>query len=199
MTAIIAPIAGILAAVATGIFALRNQRQISSLDLTKIKENARTSYEYDARKRLYTECEPIIFQIIELSDWALKLIEWLAEETGKGTFDPKNNYFIGNSYIMRSTLYRLLSPLAAFRILQSKLTTVDLRLDNKINLQYMLAKKLYETFTMDDKLAELEPKLEYTVTNSIDGIGKWKKQPKKFRKQGFNFGSLDKHIATHCH
>lgn len=159
------------------------------------EQNSRRSYEYDARKRLYTECEPIIFQIIELSDWALKLIEWLAEETSKGTFDhsdPKKNYFIGNKYMMRSTIYRLLSPLAAFRILQSVLTTVDLRLDHKINLQYMLAKKLYLTFTKDDDLAKLYPELDYKVIYGKEGTEQRKQQPQKYRKQGFNFGRLDK-------
>jgi hypothetical protein len=129
----------------------------------KAEQDSRRSYEYEARKRLYTECEPILFQIIQFSDNAFKLIKWLANETRKGNFASRqeNRLFIGNTYMMKSTIYRFLAPLAAFRILQSRLTTFDLRLDSKINLQYMLTKKLYETFTKDDDLAESGIKLNY--------------------------------------
>jgi len=160
----------------------------------KAEQDSRRSYEYEARKRLYTECEPILFQIIELSNNAFKLIKWLANETKKGKFvsSQENRLFIGNTYMMKSTIYRFLAPLAAFRILQSALTTVDLRLDSKINLQYMLMKKLYESFTRDDDLAESDIKLIYKPLFDKKWADQRKKEPQKFRKQGFNFGRLEK-------
>jgi hypothetical protein len=42
------------------------QRLQLSLDIKKSHFSARLEYEYEARKRLYLECEPILFQLHQL-------------------------------------------------------------------------------------------------------------------------------------
>ncbi|MGB8034990.1 MAG: hypothetical protein WCF03_14345, partial [Nitrososphaeraceae archaeon] len=48
----------------------------------------------------------------------------------------------GAGYYMLSTIYTLLVPMAAFKVLQSKLTTIDLNVDQSIAKTYRLAKCL---------------------------------------------------------
>ena len=43
----------------------------NDLEIKKDEQTARRDYEYEARKRLYQECEPILFQFAELSESAL--------------------------------------------------------------------------------------------------------------------------------
>jgi hypothetical protein len=62
---------------------------------------------------------------------------------------------------MKNTIYRLLAPLAVFRLMQNRLTLFDLNLDTCIKVQYLLIKALYHTFSNDFKLAKSEPSLPY--------------------------------------
>jgi hypothetical protein len=165
----------------------------------KAEQDSRRNYESEARARLYNDCEPILFQIIELSDTAYKLIKFLAEATMEGKFGPpKNPYFVFDHYMMKSTIFRLLAPLAAFKLLQSSLTTIDLRLDQKINLQYLLAKKLYNSFADDDKISRLgksNNQLRYynpIFGNTPEVVERRDKNPQIYKKQGFTFGRLEK-------
>lgn len=67
----------------------RHQRELESLKATldeqKAEKNARRDYEYDARKRLYQECEPLLFQLVELSENALSRIFSLARTSRQGS------------------------------------------------------------------------------------------------------------------
>ena len=60
-------------------------------------------------------------------------------------------------YFINSTIYRLIAPLAAFKLIQRRLTIVDLELESKINIQYALGKCLYSTFSDDFDLAKSQP------------------------------------------
>ena len=42
---------------------MRNQRIVKKLEAEQAEQNARRDYEYEARKRLYHECEPLLFQL----------------------------------------------------------------------------------------------------------------------------------------
>jgi hypothetical protein len=71
-------ITGLLALTGTAFTArrsLQTQREIETLKdrLAEEKDEraARRDYEYDARKRLYQECEPLLFQLALLSDSAV--------------------------------------------------------------------------------------------------------------------------------
>jgi hypothetical protein len=51
--------------------------------------------------------------------------------------------------------------MAAFKLLQNRLTNIDLKLDQSINIQYILAKILYYTFSSSPDLAKSEPAIPY--------------------------------------
>jgi hypothetical protein len=119
----------------------------NDLEIKKDEQTARRDYEYEARKRLYGECEPILFQFAELSESALKRIYALARNARDGNLGPDRFWLLTDQYFIRSTIYRLIAPMAAFKMLQRRLTSIDLKLDKVINIQYYLAKILYYTFS----------------------------------------------------
>jgi hypothetical protein len=217
--AIIAAIGAVIAAVVSGVFALISQKKLKELELMKMQKDAWLTYKYNARNRLYEECEPILYQFYELSLDAFSRISHLPmrakegklkgyvkslpqspEEVSRLTkeeeirrpheeeeeirrpheeeeeirrpheedYHPKSTAAKGwlstKGYYMLSTIYYLLAPLAAFKLLQNsqnRLTRVDLAIDPTINTIYILAKHLYRTFDADHKLAEQKPRLYY--------------------------------------
>jgi hypothetical protein len=176
IVAIIAAFGSFVAAALTSLFGILNQKTLTKLqnesqtriallqeqiDIRKKMVDARTTYEFDARKRLYQECEPILFQLYERSDDALHRIYDLAKKSNNGEFQYNNGGPAEDSYTIQSTIFRLLSPIAAFKLLQRKLTFVDLKVDNRIRLQYELAKRFYFSFAADEKLSRIEPSIHY--------------------------------------
>jgi hypothetical protein len=103
------------------------------------ERNARRDYEYEARKNLYKVGEPLLFQLAERSEQALYRIYNLAESTRNGKLGAEG-WLSGRGYYMSSTMYRIFAPLAVFRLLQERLTVVDLTLDRSINARYSLGK-----------------------------------------------------------
>jgi uncharacterized membrane-anchored protein YhcB (DUF1043 family) len=67
--AVIALVASIITAVVTAIFSKRNDIRLKQieheLDTKKAEQDARRDYEYEAKKRLYQESEPILFQFAD--------------------------------------------------------------------------------------------------------------------------------------
>ena len=124
-----------------------------------LEEKALRDYQYEARKRLYEEFEPLLFQFNELSESALRRILAFVREAKEGNLVPWLSSIDG--YYMKNTIYRLLAPLAVFRLMQNRLTLFDLNLDTCIKVQYLLIKALYHTFSNDFKLAKSEPCLPY--------------------------------------
>ena len=126
---------------------------------TQLKDVARNrdaqrDYEYEARKRLYQQCEPLLFQLAEFSESALYRIYSLARTARHGNLP---SWVDEDDYYMRSTMYFLISPLIILRLIQSQLTFVDLTLDSHIARQYSLLKLLFLTFTDDFTFAHMPP------------------------------------------
>ncbi len=179
-------------------FSLENIR--TDLEIKKDEQAARRDYEYEARKRLYEEYEPILFQFAELSESALLRIYALAKNARDGNLGPDRFWLTTDQYFIRSTIYRLFTPLAAFKILQRRLTSVDLKLDNHINIQYRLAKILYYVFSSPYDISESEPPIPYDpdmiYTDKV--IEEEKKKdlernfPEKYRLQHLKVGTLDR-------
>jgi len=155
------------------------------------ENKARRDYEYEARKRLYQECEPFLFRLSEASENAIHRIFSIARTARKGDLGPKkSNWFQWPGYYMASTIYNLLVPLVIFRLLQNKLTLVDLTLDRRISNQYIIAKWLNVSFTEDFVIATNTRKLEYEPF-----VKDWKEKrdtmPEKYWRQGVTIGRLD--------
>jgi hypothetical protein len=62
---------------------------------------------------------------------------------------------------MTATVWDLVAPLALFRVLQQKLTSVDLSVDSTIRWQYVLARGLYNSWTAGNALAREHPGIDY--------------------------------------
>lgn len=210
VAAMIAAISSIIGVFLTGLIGYLNQEKLAKIQALNQEhlallqekidnrmqiENARREYEFEARKRLYQQCEPILFQLYELSDSALNRLEDLAEQIREGKFRSNSETSSDDSYSIQSTIFRLLSPLAAFVLLQKKLTLVDLRLDNTLTIQYTLIKRLYFTFAADEKIAKKSPSLEYDPYGNTSDENR-KRHPEKYIVQGIKAGMIDKMTKT---
>lgn len=154
------------------------------------ERDARRDYEYEAHKRLYAECEPLLFQLADLAEHANHRVYSLARSARLGQL-PR--WLAGDGYYLRSTMYKLMAPLVVFRLIQQRLTFVDLTLDEHIANQYRLLKLLYLTFTDPFDFAEIEPKLKYNP-DVRDWRDKRKEKEQIHWPQGLYLGSLDNSI-----
>lgn len=199
VAAIIVALVGAVVSIVTAVWTYYTNRK-SQIELEHIKaelaeqqsvRDARRDYEYEARKRLYEQYEPLLFQLVELSEDALHRIYSLARTARKGQITAKEaGWLKAPNYYMISTIYKLLAPIAIFKLMRGHLTLVDLRVDPRIGAQYSLAKILYFTFTCDYELAEIDPKIEYHP--NIDNWHKLRENnPQKYWRQGLALGRLD--------
>src|SRR5215207_6173225 len=128
VAAIIAACASVIGVVFTNYFGKRSQKELAALqeqsDITKMLEKARIEYEYEARKRLYSEVEPILFQLFDLSASAYSRILSLARASRNGNLEPGNGWLSGIGYFTLSTIYRLMAPMSACKLLQRGVTRV---------------------------------------------------------------------------
>ena len=174
----------------------------NSLAIKKDEEAARRDYEFEARKRLYDKCEPLLFQLGELSESAQWRIYALAKNARQGNLGPDSRYYLSHDhYFIRSTIYRLLAPMAIFKLLQNQLTMVDLRLVPTMSIQYQLAKTLYYSFSSAKDLAESQPSIKYDpdfIYSQISDDEKKEKlrmHPEEYWLQGLTVGRLDNLIS----
>jgi hypothetical protein len=154
------------------------------------ERDARRDYEYDAHKRLYAECEPLVFQLADLAEHAYYRIYSLARTARLGNLP---DWLEGDGYYMHSTMYKLVAPLVVFRLIQQRLTFVDLTLDGYIASQYRLLKFLYLTFTDAFDFASISPKVEYDP-DVEDWESRRRRNPQKYWRQGMYLGALDNTI-----
>jgi hypothetical protein len=175
--------------------AVENEREIEKLKMElgdlSAERNARRDYEYEARKKLYAEYEPLLFQLIERSEDAYHRVLSLARTARKGdiTIDA-GGWLESPRYYMLSTIYKLLAPAALFKIIQRNLTFVDLTLDSGIAANYTLAKILYMTFTYNFELADENPVLIYEAKENVTEKERTE-NPQRFWRQGIPLGCLD--------
>ena len=117
---------------------------------------SKRDYEYAARRRLYAECAPIVFQISEHAENALRRIRTLV------TPPQKLPDWIADDDNRLSTLYRLIAPAAAHVLLLERLTFFDVSLDPQLYLQVQLMRLAVNAFSHDISLAAAgQQKLRY--------------------------------------
>jgi len=198
IVAIIAAVAAILVAIISAVVSIVSlvfsrmnqgalQRQQAELAQQGKERDARRDYQYDAHKRLYSECEPLLFQLAELAEHAYHRIYSLARTARLGGL-PR--WMDGPGYYHVSTMYKLVCPLVIFRLIQQRLTFVDLRLDEQIANQYRLLKFLYLTFTDSFDFASINPVIDYHPD-----VDNWEEKrvenQQKYWRQGLYLGMLD--------
>jgi hypothetical protein len=135
------------------------------------ERRARRDYEYEARKRLYTEFQPVLFLMRERCDIAFQRIRGgIVEGAKRGRILSPSRLGTGwteDRYHMTSTIWDLVTPLVYFRIGQQKLTGVDLSVDPVIRWQYLLAREMYTGWTLGNDLADQPPTIAYDDQNWI--------------------------------
>jgi hypothetical protein len=151
-------------------------------------QSARRAYEYEARKRLYAQVEPLLFQLFEASEGAFHAVTSLSRTQRRGDIP---GWLGGDGYYMRSIVHRLFLPLSILRLMQRSTTLLDLRLDPSIRLRYALLKECYLTLTDDFGVATLGPGLEYDP-NARDWRSLRAQRPDVYWRQGLVIGRLDR-------
>ena len=131
------------------------------VDTRKAQRDARLDYEYEARMELYKSSEPLLFQLHELAQIAWFRTLSLARTASLGHLDARESWLGGAGYYMLSTIYALFAPLAVFRLLQRRLTFLDIGLDESVGQRYRIARALYSMLAEHHDLARIEPALPY--------------------------------------
>jgi hypothetical protein len=196
------------ASLVVALISLRKTRQAShelaalthTLEEQRAESQARRDYVYEARKRVYAECEPLLFQGLELADNARRRVRSLARSCRTGDLLPDGSGWLAREdYYLHSTIYTLLAPLTTYKILQRKLTRVDLGLEPNLRWQYELVRAAFDTFTDDHKLASIEPRLDYDPESDRGKLGNVMNStgaPDVYRKQGYYWGTLDQIVEA---
>jgi hypothetical protein len=199
IAALIAAVASLVVAVMGFIGGRKNERDLEALRAKlaegQAEKDARRDYEYEARKRLYHEFEPLLFQFVDLAESAQRRIGSIARTARQGHLEPGKGWLSRESYYLLATMYKLMAPLVIIRLMQQRLTLIDLTVDPKINVQYALMKRLYNSFTDDFDLADMEPVLEYDP-NAVDQMTLTDPTPSKHYRQGMFIGRLDNAVDS---
>jgi hypothetical protein len=117
----------------------------------------------------------------------------LAREARKGRLEPNvGNMSNIDSYYLKTTVYRLIAPMAAFRLIQSQLTMVDLSLDAYISVQYEIAKAIYHTFSADYNIFDLAKKGKDKTYTEVQKRRLRQENPAKYKRQTIFVGVLEK-------
>ncbi len=144
-------------------------RLTSELSSENDAAKAKRDYEYEARKRLYTELYPLSFQLHERSVAALHRVMNLALATREGFLAPGPvNWLTGHDpYYFTSVILSLITPLAVYELMTRKLTQFDLNLDANLHRQYLIARVAYRAFLSDFDLVDKNryPLIEFDATH----------------------------------
>jgi hypothetical protein len=199
LLALISAFASLLVALVSYFSTRANQRNVerlkAELNEKQAERNALRDYEYEARKRLYHECGPLIFQLLEQAEGVINRVYNLARTASQGDLDPGRTWLARNYYRL-STYYRFLAPLATLKLLQSRLTVVDMSLDSHLFSQYLLAKQIYYSFADDFDLARASvPRLEYKP-HAEQTESKGADSPAVYAQQGVPIGILDNAVQS---
>jgi hypothetical protein len=144
-------------AIAVSFQGARSQRHLKWLD-TKLAEQsaesaAKRSYEYEARKRLYSEVNPQLFQLRESCDTAARRLRRIIN----GDLE-----IVPPKHVISST-ERLFAPLVFAEELRRHLTEVDLGLDDSVRAQYMVSREFLWTFHEGMEISNVPPAIPYRI------------------------------------
>ena len=187
ITAVASLVVSVVTAAVSSSFRRRSETELAKLENQLTEEQseraARRAYVYDARKRLYTEFQPVLFQMTERCSGAMVRIKGIAESVRADSISKTGRLGDGwerDPNYMKSTSWDLLAPSALFRIGQQKLTVVDMSVDKMTAWQYLLARELYSSWGMGPDLAAENPVLphddkeaetrQYILSNHLEEI-----------------------------
>ena len=189
VTALVVALIGAASGIGGAIIAFRAQvrvaRLTASLEEQRAESDARRSYEYEARKRLYSVYEPLRVRMLDCTDNAVRQITEIVQAP-----DPGRPWYSSAEYRLNATIYYLLAPLVVARMIERRLTLVDLGLDKRIHTEFVLVQAICRSLADEFWAAELDPLLAYTPY--VQG---WREKrqdcPQRFRRQGLPVGRLN--------
>ncbi len=165
-------------------------------DLTDLRndKNAYREYKYEALKRLYKECQPLVFQLLETLEGATYRVQNIASKAKRNELEKEfysqynDQNYPNNEYYFLSSIYYLFAPLAIFKIMRKKVTLMDLTLDEDFDFldYYQLSKQMYLSYTDDFAISK---GLNYEP-NHEEWREKRYEDPKVYWRQGFPSGVL---------
>ena len=132
-----------------------------------------------------------MFGLYEALEEAHYRVRSLARTARNGNLGiTSRNWLAQEGYYLRSTAYKLILPVVIFRLMQRRLTFVDVNLDKRIGLLYLLMKLYSRSFTDDFDFARVVPKLPYDPNND-----NWrnlaKGEPAVYVRQALLVGDLE--------
>lgn len=164
-TALIGAGVSVVISVWAAVWNHRSQQRIAVLEDTlaeaRAARDAQRDYVYEARKRLYSEFQPLLFQLVESCESAKNRVLGLAQSASFGHLGPDAPGWLDVGYYLSSTIHRFLAPLVLVRLAQRRLTLVDLSVDPLVRFQYAMAKQLHATWNETWELAASEPAIGY--------------------------------------
>ena len=189
VTALVVALIGAGSSIVAAFFAARAQQRVvrltASLGERRAESDARRSYEHEARKRLYDVYEPLRVRLLDCTDNAVRQIVDLVGRPG-----PGRPGYSSAEYRLNATIYYLLAPLVVSRMIERRLTLVDLGLDARIHTEFTLAQAICRSLTDEFRAAQLDPMLPYSPY--VEG---WREKrlecPQRFRRQGLPVGRLN--------
>jgi hypothetical protein len=204
LASLIAACASLMVALVTAVwgelFRRRSNERMAELTaaLTEAQKerDAQRDYRYEAEKRLYTDLQPLLFQLSELCVSAYRHTRGLARTARQGHLGFGDESWIdGDTYYLRSTIYRLIVPLAAVQLIRRRLTFVDLSIASDIRTEYHFARALSGTWNSGFDIAAAAPVLEYRphdrVTEEL-----MRSRPATFALQHLYAGQIDQIVGT---
>jgi hypothetical protein len=211
VAAIVAAVASVGAAVLAAVVTVTTSRRTQQFEAelgeqkaylenrladARAERDARRDYEYTAKKRLYEECEPCLFEASELAlNGTYRIVSLARSAARKGIRPDGTGWLAGPGYYFKSTAYLLLAPLTTAKLLQRRLTTVDLGVEPRLQLHYRLLKAIYLVLADEFAIASREPSLPYLPDRADPGQPDRDRllaeHPEVYRRQGLYFGTLD--------
>ncbi|MFF3381303.1 hypothetical protein ACFYXF_51175 [Streptomyces sp. NPDC002680] len=192
--ALITAATSLLVSILSARAAWSTQKKLAQLNDQGAERNARRDYEYEAKKRLYVECEPVLFEAMEFAENFRRRVVSLARSAKRGDLSPNGTGWLATpGYYFRSTAYYYLAPATSFKILQRRLTAIDLALAPRIKFQYDLLKLTFNSYTWDHDLSMINPAVSYFPDGArpIDSEHQLSEEPDIYRRQGLYLGIVD--------
>jgi hypothetical protein len=138
--------------------------------------------------------------LTEQSIAAYEQISGVAEACRRGDIHPSDGGWFAHrhEYYVESTIYRLVAPMATFRLLQRSVTAFDLRLDSLIGKQYATGRLLARSMS-SDYLTARSAGLQYD-RNRKGSDDEWRRRreeaPEIAMRQGLSEGRMENAIRS---
>ena len=167
----------------------------SRLAEQRAERDARRDYEYEALKRMYHECSPLLFQLVEQAGQVYSRIEGLASTASQGNLDGESSWLNlkNDRYYLRSTEYRMFAMMATVKLLQERLTHMDISLDTQLRIAYAIARQALRSMADDFEIARAgSAPLEYDPHSEMPDPHR----PQVYWQQGIPRGILENAVES---